>query len=89
MPREILCRMLFNADEALRGVRTPWSKVVGPASAALASCFRIGWTLGTGVGKLCTADGEVLDLCRECPRTVRMVAQWGVEAWLLDKARCE
>eukprot|EP00959_Pyramimonas_sp_CCMP1952_P216958 4537391-Pyramimonas_sp.AAC.1 len=79
MPREILCRMLYNADKSLREARAPWSKVVGPVSAALASGFRIWWTLGTGVGKLCAADGEVLDLCRECPRTVRMVAQWGVE----------
>eukprot|EP00959_Pyramimonas_sp_CCMP1952_P036278 759186-Pyramimonas_sp.AAC.1 len=35
MPREILCRMLLNADKSLREARTPWSKVVGPVSAAL------------------------------------------------------
>ena len=65
--REVLSRMLFAADKALRETKNVWSKVTGPVSAALASCFRIGWALGPGVGKLCTADGETIDLCRDCP----------------------
>ena len=72
------------ADAKLRSAKQTWKAVTGPASAAIASAWRIGWVFLNG-NTCITHDGTTLDLTRDPPCVVASAASTAVSRWRLAR----
>jgi len=88
VPRGILeigwRRAIRDVGQAAR----PQQAVSGPAGAAVAAAARLGWTM-TGPGAFREANGNVLELSREAPLTVRKAALEAFEVWAANRSSLE
>ena len=81
---EQLCNAMSAASDKLCAARRVWSAVTGPATAALASAWRLGWTFTSG--RRCTThDSTVLDFLLDSPAAVAAAADHGVRRWRLAR----
>ena len=80
LPRKSLKVLAANALLKLSEANNVWAMVVGPGSAFVATCARIGWAIIDGVN-IRTDSGFHLDLTLDPPAAVHRQVVMAVERW--------
>jgi hypothetical protein len=86
LPRHMILRVAATARGKALANEGSWRGVVHPVAAALTSAVRLGWQLGEDLVSFVSRDGHNLHILRQCPNTVRAVAQLDAQRYLLEKA---
>ena len=80
LPRKSLKVLAANSLLKLAEAKSVWALVVGPGSAFVATCARIGWTIIDGL-TIRTDSGFHLDLTLDPPAAVHKQVVMAVERW--------
>jgi hypothetical protein len=79
-PRDDLQLLAGQALQRILGMESPWSRVVGPATAFVASARRLGWVVRDAV-HVFTDQRLAIDLTRDSPAFVRQQVALSVSRW--------
>ncbi len=83
-PTDALCSAMRHASSKILVNRPVWNKVSGPASAAVATAARIGWTFIDGL-TITSDDSQVYNLIVDPPNVIAEATKRAVRRWRLDR----